>query len=48
MQALRTPNDPFAHIIDFPYEPRYCEVPDDEGGALRVAWVRDGPESADG
>ena len=47
MQTLRTPDDRFDGVPDFPYTPRYCEVSDDEGGALRVAWVQDGPESAD-
>jgi haloalkane dehalogenase len=47
MQTLRTPDDRFARLPDFPYPPRYCEVSDGEGGALRVAWVQDGPENAD-
>lgn len=47
MQTLRTPDDRFDRLPGFPYTPRYCEVSDDEGGALRVAWVQDGPESAD-
>jgi haloalkane dehalogenase len=47
MQTLRTPDDRFDRLPEFPYAPRYCEVSDDEGGALRVAWVQDGPDSAD-
>ncbi|BBZ72444.1 haloalkane dehalogenase [Mycobacterium paraseoulense] len=47
MQTLRTPDESFDHVPDFPYAPRYCEVPDGEGGLLRVAWVQDGPEGAD-
>ena len=27
--------------------PQYCDVDDDEGGRLRMAWVEDGPSSAD-
>jgi haloalkane dehalogenase len=46
MQALRTPDDRFDDVPDFPYAPRYCEVSDGYGGALRVAWVEDGPEGA--
>ena len=46
MEVLRTPDDRFADVPDFPYEPRYVEVPDGDGGALRVAYVEDGP--ADG
>jgi haloalkane dehalogenase len=47
MQTLRTPDDRFEDLPEFPYAPRFCEVPDDEGGVLRVAWVQDGPKKAD-
>lgn len=47
MQILRTPEDRFANIPEFPYAPRYCEVSDDDGGTLRVAWVQDGPDDGD-
>jgi haloalkane dehalogenase len=47
MQALRTPDDRFADLPEFPYAPQYCEVPDDEDGTLRMAWVQDGPDDAD-
>ncbi|MGB8386801.1 haloalkane dehalogenase, partial [Mycobacterium sp.] len=47
MQALRTPDDRFDDLPDFPYAPRYSEISDEEGGVLRVAWVQDGPEDAD-
>lgn len=46
MQTLRTPDERFADLPDFPYSPRYCDVDDDEGGRLRMAWVEDGPEAA--
>lgn len=48
MRLLRTPEDRFSDLPDFPYEPRYVEVPDQEGqgGTLRMAYVEDGP--ADG
>jgi haloalkane dehalogenase len=42
MEILRTPEERFAGLPDFPYEPRYVEV----DGGLRVAYVEDGP--ADG
>ncbi len=42
MRALRTPDDRFAGLPDFGYEPHYAEV----GDGLRMAWVEDGP--ADG
>jgi haloalkane dehalogenase len=44
MRALRTPEDRFADLPGFPHEPRHAEVPDGEGGALRMAYVADGPE----
>ncbi|EUA24669.1 haloalkane dehalogenase [Mycobacterium xenopi 3993] len=47
MQTLRTPDERFAGIPEFPYIPRYSEVSDGEGGQLRVAWVQDGPNDAD-
>ncbi|MBV9319665.1 MAG: haloalkane dehalogenase [Mycobacterium sp.] len=47
MQTLRTPDERFADLPEFPYTPSYCEVPDDDGGTLRIAWVEDGPHHAD-
>ncbi|MBO0881158.1 MAG: haloalkane dehalogenase [Mycobacterium sp.] len=47
MHTLRTPDDQFADIRDFPYTPMYGEVPDGDGGTLRMAWVQDGPPDAD-
>jgi haloalkane dehalogenase len=47
MQTVRTPDDRFADLPGFPYVAEYCDVPDDEGGTLRMAWVQDGPDSAD-
>lgn len=43
MQSLRTPEERFADLIEFPYPAKYCEVDDGDGGQLRVAWVEDGP-----
>ncbi|OBB94513.1 haloalkane dehalogenase [Mycobacterium sp. 852002-30065_SCH5024008] len=47
MQTLRTPDESFDRVPDFPYAPRYCEISDGEGGTLRIAWVQEGPERAD-
>ena len=41
MKALRTPDERFADLPDFPYEPRYAEI-----DGLRLAYVEAGP--ADG
>jgi haloalkane dehalogenase len=46
MKTVRTPEERFAELPDFDYRPEYAEVPDGDGGALRMAWVEDGP--ADG
>src|SRR5947209_8105969 len=47
VEILRTPDDRFAGLPDFPYEPHHVEVDDDgDGGRLRVAYVQAGP--ADG
>ena len=42
-QSLRTPDERFAELPEFPYPAKYCEVDVGEGGQLRVAWVEDGP-----
>lgn len=46
MHTLRTPEDRFAGLPGFDYEPRYADVPDGAGGSLRMAYVEAGP--ADG
>ncbi len=43
MDALRTPDDRFRDLPDFDYEPRYADVPDPDGGTLRMAYVESGP-----
>ncbi|MCO1654805.1 haloalkane dehalogenase [Pseudonocardia humida] len=44
MRTLRTPDERFADLPGFPYEPHYADVPDPDGGTLRMAWVADGPD----
>src|SRR3954469_16840811 len=46
METPPTPEDRFTALPGFDYEPRYADVPDGDGGTLRMAWVEDGP--ADG
>ena len=46
MRVLRTPDDRFADLPDFGYEPRYADVPDLEGGTLRMAYIDAGPADA--
>ncbi|MCW2913405.1 MAG: dhmA 1 [Actinomycetia bacterium] len=42
MHILRTPGERFEGLPDFPYEPRYADVPDGDGGMLRMAYVDEG------
>jgi len=42
VRILRTPDDRFADLPDFPYEPRYAEVPAGSD-RLRMAYVEAGP-----
>ncbi len=43
MKVLRTPEERFNNLPDFPYQPHYLEVPDGEGGTLRVHYLDEGP-----
>ena len=36
MDAIRTPDDRFTSLPDYPFTPRYVDVDDGEGGRLRV------------
>ena len=47
MQTLRTPTNVSRIMPEFGYAPKYCEIDDDEGGQLRVAWVEEGPDDGD-
>ena len=47
MKTLRTPDERFKNLKGFPFEPRYKEVPDGEGGFLRIHYVDEGPQTAD-
>ncbi|MDH3295244.1 MAG: haloalkane dehalogenase [Acidimicrobiia bacterium] len=47
MKVLRTPDERFQNLPDWPYEPRYADVPrGDGGGTLRVHYVAEGPTDA--
>ena len=48
MQTLRTPDERFADLPDFGFEPHFADVPDGEGGSLRMAWVEAGPADSGG
>jgi haloalkane dehalogenase len=43
MKVLRTPDERFENLKDFPFEPNYVEIKDGEGGILRLHYVDEGP-----
>lgn len=43
MKVLRTPDDRFVDLPGYPFSPHYTEVPDGEGGQLRIHHVDEGP-----
>ena len=43
MQSLRTPDQAFEALPDFPFAPHYAEIPDGDGGNLRVHYLDEGP-----
>ena len=46
MDALRTPDDRFADLPGYPFEPHYVEIPDGDGGTLRVHHLDEGDRDA--
>lgn len=46
MDVVRTPDERFADLPDWPYAPHYVEVDDGEGGTLRIHHVDEGPRDA--
>jgi haloalkane dehalogenase len=46
MKALRTPDERFAALADYPFAPHYAEVACDGGGTLRIHWIDEGPKDA--
>jgi haloalkane dehalogenase len=46
MQFVRTPDDRFKNLPDYPFKPLYLEVDDFEGGKLRIHYVDEGPRNA--
>ena len=43
MEALRTSDDRFDGLTGYPFSPHYEEIPDGDGGTLRVHYVDEGP-----
>jgi haloalkane dehalogenase len=47
MKILRTPDEQFSNLTDYPFDPNYVEIPDGDGGALRMHYVDEEPHDAD-
>jgi haloalkane dehalogenase len=47
METLRTPDGRFADLPGFPFSPHYVDVPDPEGGSLRVYYVDEDPAGSE-
>ena len=43
MKVLRTPDECFANLPGFPFQPHYQDIRDDDGTTLRVHYVDEGP-----
>ena len=46
MKALRTPDERFTNLPGYEFKANYLEVPDGDGGQLRVHYVDEGPSDA--
>ena len=47
MKTLRTPNERFKGLKNFPFDQNYVEIPDGEGGRLRIHYVDENPKGAE-
>ncbi len=43
MEVLRTPDEQFVSLPEFSFAPHYVDVPDGDGGSLRVHYLDEGP-----
>ena len=46
MEVLRTPDERFAGLADYPFAPHYLKVTDADGTELRIHYVDEGPRDA--
>lgn len=46
MQVLRTPDERFAGLADYPFAPHYLTVTDADGTDLRIHYIDEGPRDA--
>jgi haloalkane dehalogenase len=47
MDVLRTPDERFVDLPDYPFEPRYVEVDSGDGGTLRMHYLDEGPSDGE-
>jgi haloalkane dehalogenase len=47
MRILRTPDERFIGLPDFPFEPRYVDVDAGDGSMLRMHYLDEGPPSGE-
>ncbi len=47
METLRTPDDRFEGLPDFPFAPHHVEVADGDGGSLRIHHLDEGPRDGE-
>jgi len=47
MKVLRTPDERFRDLSGYPFVSNYFDVPDGEGGSLRVHYLDEGSRRAD-
>lgn len=47
MKTLRTPDARFEDLPGYPFAPHYSEVPDGDGGTLRIHFVDEGPRNGE-
>ncbi len=46
MQTLRTPEERFTGLSDYPFTPNFVDISDQDGGTLRVHYLDEGPSEA--
>ncbi|MCI0843695.1 MAG: alpha/beta fold hydrolase, partial [Chloroflexi bacterium] len=46
MEALRTPDERFANLPGWTFEPKYVDIPDGTGGSMRMHYIDEGPADA--
>lgn len=47
MPVLRTPDECFARLSDFPFQPHYLEIQDPDLGPLRIHYLDEGPRQGE-